>query len=114
MNKKIENGNFDVDDILANTLFFENDRKNRGRKLKWDRAELRAAVAAVAISLRQDDVFKHGESNQCSEDHVALYDEEGRYVLQTQFIIATSPNRTAHGGALCLFFGQGASSSSRT
>ena len=47
MNKKIENGNFDVDDILANTLFFENNWKNRGRKLKWNRAELRAAVAAL-------------------------------------------------------------------
>ena len=48
----------------------------------------------------EDDVFKHGESNKCSEDHVALHDEEGRYVSQTHFIIATSPNRTAHGGAL--------------
>jgi hypothetical protein len=47
MNKVIKDGNFAVDDILANTLFFENDWKNRGRKLKWDKAESRAAVAAV-------------------------------------------------------------------
>ena len=33
MNKIIEDGNFDVDNILANTLFFENDRTNRGQKL---------------------------------------------------------------------------------
>jgi hypothetical protein len=33
-------------------LFFENNWENRGRKLEWDRAELRAAVAAVPMSLR--------------------------------------------------------------
>ena len=32
MNKKIDDGNFDVDDVIANTLFFENERMNRGRK----------------------------------------------------------------------------------
>ena len=49
MNNIIEDGKFHDDDILVNTLFFENNRKNRGCKLKWDRAELRAAVAEVAL-----------------------------------------------------------------
>ena len=52
MNKKIEDSFLDVDDVIANTLFFENDRTNRGRRPLWDRNELRVAVSTVPMGQR--------------------------------------------------------------
>lgn len=51
MNKKIEDSFLDVDDVIANTLFFENDRTNRGRRPLWDRNELRVAVNRIWLTL---------------------------------------------------------------
>jgi hypothetical protein len=42
----------DVDDVIAKTLFFENDRTNRGRRPLWDRNELRVAVSNVPMGQR--------------------------------------------------------------
>ena len=42
----------DAEDVIANTMFFENNRMNRGRKPLWDRTELRAAVSMVPMASR--------------------------------------------------------------
>jgi hypothetical protein len=52
MNKKIDDEYLDAEDVLANTLFFENNRNNRGRRHLWDRNELRVAVSNIAMAKR--------------------------------------------------------------
>ena len=52
MNKKIDDAYLDAEEVLANTLLFENNRTNRGRKPLWDRNELRVAVSTIAMAKR--------------------------------------------------------------
>ena len=51
--KKIADENVVVASIITNVAFFENNKKATGRLPKWDRPELRAAVARVPKSLRK-------------------------------------------------------------
>jgi hypothetical protein len=52
MNKKIDDAYLDAEEVIANTLFFENNQMNRGRKPLWDRNELRMAVSNIPMAKR--------------------------------------------------------------
>jgi hypothetical protein len=54
MNKKIDDEYLDPEDVIANTMFFENNRMNRGRrKPLYDRNEfLRVAVSNIPMAKR--------------------------------------------------------------
>ena len=52
INKKIADASLTPSDVLSDASFFESEKHNRGRKKKWDRAQLREAVKEVALSKR--------------------------------------------------------------
>jgi hypothetical protein len=112
MNEKIDNAYLDAEDVIANTMFFENNRMNRGRRPKWDRTELREAVSMVPMASKKTFIKNMSKAINVPKSTLHyMMQNEGLFCRHTSPL---QPHLTMHWTKCILFLTHMESINSRT